>query len=494
MARPSPSNRQATGPDTPGSSGVGDGPDHAASLFSAVDLIASFVAAFEPARYSGEDAASLVSCFARAERLCGTGKSLAATRATDTHRPEAAGHPSPAHWLSDLTGESIGEAADALRLGEALGSHPGMEEACREGRLSRSKAKLVADAVGANPGSEDELVRAAETDTMRQLRDRCLRAKAQARSAADARRHHEEMHRSRHCRTWTDRDGAFRLDARLTPDAGAVLLSSLEAQSNLIFGQARKEGRHEPADAYRADALVALVSGQALISKGTARRGSPAGRSGDSDRGDGNTGDSDTRDGDTGDGPASPAGPGARATVHLRVDLDALRRGSLSDGELCEIPGVGPVSIDTARELMGDAITQLVITDGVDVTTICHLGRSIPSPLRTALVERDQACVVPGCDVRQGLEIDHWAVSFADGGPASLENLARLCGHHHYLRTHRGFQLLGGPGHWRWRTPKPDRPPAATSTQPTEASPTLTAGSVRSRDPNDASDQLPLRE
>ncbi len=485
MARRSPLTGQTTGSDTSseasGSTPVGDGPDDATALFSAVDLIASFVASFEPARYSGEDAASLVSCFARAERLCGTGKSLAATRATEAHRPEAAGHPSPAHWLSDLTGESIGEAADALRLGVALGSHPGMEGACREGRLSRSQAKLVADAVGTNPGSEDELLRAAGTDTMRQLRDRCLRAKAQARSAEDARRHHDELHRSRHCRTWTDRDGAFRLDARLTPDAGAVLLSSLEPQSNLIFGQARKDGRHEPADAYRADALVALVAGQGLIGKRTTRRGSPS--------------DSSV-DGDTRDGPAPPAGPGARATVHLRVDLDALRRGSLSDGEVCEIPGVGPVSVDTAKELMGDAITQLVITDGVDVTTICHLGRSIPSPLRTALVDRDQTCVVPGCDVRQGLEIDHWAVSFADGGPASLENLARLCGHHHHLRTHRGFQLLGGPGRWRWRPPKPDGSLTATSTRSAEASPALTAGPPRSSDPNDASDPLspPLRE
>jgi hypothetical protein len=102
---------------------------------------------------------------------------------------------------------------------------------------------------------------------------------------------------------------------------------------------------------------------------------------------------------------------------------------------------------------MGDAITKVVITNGVDVATICNLGRYIPASLKSALIERDRTCVVPGCDVAHGLEFDHWRRSFADGGPVSLDNLARLCGHHHYLRTHKGFRLSGGPGRWRWDPP-----------------------------------------
>jgi hypothetical protein len=146
--------------------------------------------------------------------------------------------------------------------------------------------------------------------------------------------------------------------------------------------------------------------------------------------------------------------------VHVRVDLDALRRGSLGPGEVCEIPGVGPVPVQTARDLLGDALCDLVITNGVDVTTVCHLGRSIPTALNTALLERDRHCVVPGCDLTEGLERDHWIVAFAQGGPATIENLARLCGHHHYLRTHQGFELLGGPGRWRWLPPPTPRPPS----------------------------------
>ena len=36
----------------------------------------------------------------------------------------------------------------------------------------------------------------------------------------------------------------------------------------------------------------------------------------------------------------------------------------------------------------------------------------------------------------------------------SLDNIARLCGHHHRLCTHRGFRLEGGPGQWRWVPPE----------------------------------------
>jgi hypothetical protein len=67
--------------------------------------------------------------------------------------------------------------------------------------------------------------------------------------------------------------------------------------------------------------------------------------------------------------------------------------------------------------LIGDAWVDLVITDGVDVTTICRMGRSIPAALRTAITERDRSCVVPGCDATKGLEFDHWQTDYADGGP-----------------------------------------------------------------------------
>ena len=179
-------------------------------------------------------------------------------------------------------------------------------------------------------------------------------------------------------------------------------------------------------------------------------------------------------------GRCRPGGPGA--TVIVRTDLSALRRGSTRPGEVCEIEGVGPIPVDEAIGAMGRALCHLVITDGVDVTTICRLGRNIPLPLALALLERDRTCVVPGCDVTKGLEFDHWQVDYAQGGTISMDNLARLCKHHHRLKTHQGFRLIGGPGHWEFlapdtpKQPKPKRTRRSTTkgtAPPTDPGPRL---------------------
>ena len=99
---------------------------------------------------------------------------------------------------------------------------------------------------------------------------------------------------------------------------------------------------------------------------------------------------------------------------------------------------------------MGDALTSIVITDGTDVTTVCRLTRHIPAAVASALLERDPTCVVPGCDRADHLEVDHWQVDFARGGPTAWWNLAHLCPHHHRLKTTGRFRLTGGPGRWRF--------------------------------------------
>jgi hypothetical protein len=420
------------------------------ALTQAVETIAAFVSAFEPDRYSGSDAVELTNLGARIERLGGAIKTLAATRAADAHCHRATGHRSPGQWLASLTGESMGDALSTLRLGEQLTDQPGVENAFRSGKLSKVRATTVAGAVKINPRAEGELLRVAQgPDTLRQLRDRCLHAKAQGRSKQDEAAHYEQLRAARYCRTWTDHeDGAFRLDARLTPDVGAKLLASLGPESDRVFHLARRSGRKETPDCYRADALVNLVTGEG--GGGSGDRWQPGGpKSGSSKPG----GGSKNR--------LQPGG--SRSTVHIRVDLDALRNGSVSGGQICEIPGIGPIPVETARDLMGDALCKLVITNGVDVPTICNLGRHIPRAVMDALIERDPTCVVPGCGVAAHLEVDHWQLDFAQGGPTRWSNLARLCHFHHQLKTTKGFRLEGGPGNWRWVGPPPRRDPHAPS-------------------------------
>ncbi len=104
-------------------------------LSESVDAIADFVSNFEPGRYSGEDAASLVAMFTRAERLGAAGKTLAAARAAAANCHQINGQRSAAHWLAGVTGESVGHAVEVLDLGEALEAHPGVSDAYRTGRL-----------------------------------------------------------------------------------------------------------------------------------------------------------------------------------------------------------------------------------------------------------------------------------------------------------------------------------------------------------------------
>jgi HNH endonuclease len=153
------------------------------------------------------------------------------------------------------------------------------------------------------------------------------------------------------------------------------------------------------------------------------------------------------------DGPAS-------CTVMIRVDLDALQRGNVEEGELCEIDNQGPIPVALAQVLSNDSYLRLVFHRAGRIEAISHFNRTINRRLRTALVYRDTTCVVPGCSVSTGLEIDH-VVPWALGGPTELDNLALLCHHHHQKKTYEGWVLSrsgfdrNGSPIWRFEPPPP---------------------------------------
>jgi hypothetical protein len=138
--------------------------------------------------------------------------------------------------------------------------------------------------------------------------------------------------------------------------------------------------------------------------------------------------------------------------IDIRVDLAALRRGHTIDGEICEIPGIGPIPVATATMLAADAIINILLVDGVDVTRVAHTGRTANAHQRSALRERTDTCEVPWCDVRHNLEIDHnnpWALTKT----TSIDDLNVLCRYHHHLKTHHGYRLTGPPGNRQWHPP-----------------------------------------
>jgi 5-methylcytosine-specific restriction endonuclease McrA len=63
--------------------------------------------------------------------------------------------------------------------------------------------------------------------------------------------------------------------------------------------------------------------------------------------------------------------------------------------------------------------------------SVGHATRTIPAPIRTALVLRDQGCRFPGCDRPPAWTDGHHIIHWSDGGPTELANLVSLCRPHH---------------------------------------------------------------
>ncbi len=389
-----------------------------AALKSARREIALHLADADPDRVTSAQAATLVELFAEIERLSAAGRVLYARRAADSAVWRDEGHRSAASWMAAKTKTGLGEAVASLQTADALGSLPSTSEALRRGDLSISQAREITTAASVHPEAEGALLKAAAEDGLKGLREKCAQVRAASSSAQQENERYRAIHASRYFRHYREVDGAFRLDARLTPDAGAKLVSAIETEAKTVFDQARKSGNHESSAAYAADALVTLVTG--------------GGRK-------------------SGSGGAKRGGPGA--VVHIRVDHSALRRGHVRPGETCEIPGVGPVPVATATEALSDAFVKLFVSDGVDVQSVCHVGRSVPAHVQSALEERDPVCVVPGCAMAHGLENHHWNVPYAQCGTSTLVGLARICAWHHDRVTYDGFELTGGPGKWELQPP-----------------------------------------
>jgi hypothetical protein len=128
----------------------------------------------------------------------------------------------------------------------------------------------------------------------------------------------------------------------------------------------------------------------------------------------------------------------------VRVDLAALRRSEVHDDERCEITGLGPIPVSTARELLGDSILKLVITKGVDVLHVTHLGRGPNAAQRVALLWASPGCTVEGCP-RTRVEIDH-RIPYRDTRHTRLDECDPLCRHHHAQKTNDGWELVEGSG------------------------------------------------
>lgn len=374
-------------------------------LRGAIGVVRDVIAAVGANQLTGDAAAGLVDLFTELERLANAGKTLTARRVEESRAWERLGYRTPGQWMAARTQTTLGAAIATLETAKQLDDLPATREALTAGVLSAAQAREIASAASADPSAELSLLEAAKTQSVAALRERCREVISIACTQDPYRE--ERVYRSRYARHWMDADGAFRLDVRTTPDAGAQLWAEVESRAQRLRDQAIRVGSAERREAYAVDALVSLTRG-------------------------------------TG---------GPRSVVHVHVDHPAWVRGWAERGESCRIPGVGPISVAAARRLSSDGIVKAVLREGADVRGVVHFRRTIPAKVRTALEARDQTCVVPDCDIREPLEIDH-IIPLADDGPTRLDNLVRLCRYHHAKKTFGGWRLGGRPGEWRWFKPQ----------------------------------------
>jgi Domain of unknown function (DUF222) len=365
--------------------------------------LATVVAAFDPSSVPVSSVVSTFESFDRIERLAASAKTLLACRLEETSEFQRSGQLSPAEFLAAKSGTSLTAAKEVLATSAKVPELPVVAEALRAGALSNAQAVTITNATSHAPAAQARLVDEAKKSSLRELRDEALRVKA----AADPDREttHSRIHAERSVRTYTDAEGAWNLHARGTAADGGRIEAALRPYIEAEFERARTEQRREALEAYLFDALVAAV-GQSS--------------------------------------PADDQPERLRFLGLLRVDVEALQRNDVADDEICEITGIGPIPVSTARAMLGESILKLVITKGVNVLHVTHLGRGPSAAQMVALLWQNPTCIVEGCP-RTLREADH-REDFRRTNHTRLDELELLCYEHHDKKTYEGWALVEGVG------------------------------------------------
>ena len=129
---------------------------------------------------------------------------------------------------------------------------------------------------------------------------------------------------------------------------------------------------------------------------------------------------------------------GSRPDIQVIVTLETLL-GLTEDA--AEVPGVGPIPADVARELAADGSWRAWVTDAAGMVTCTGTRGYVPSASLARVVRaREPHCRFPGCRQPAGrCDLDH-AVPWPTG-PTTAENLGPLCRRHHNLKTHTPWNL-----------------------------------------------------
>ncbi len=373
-------------------------------------------------------AVDILDAFIELERLAASGRVLIAARAAEADAWRRDGCPSAAAWLALRQGTDTGRARADLATSEQLGALPDTADAVRNGELSPQQAGAVADGASANPAAENDLLETAKSDSLRHTKEEAARRRAEV-EAEESKVERERKVRAGRKAYWWTKDGRWCLYAEGPLTEGAALQQALENRIGEIHRN-RRHGQREGREQYAYDALIDLTCGTAAE-------------------------------------PHTPRRESVRRLMLVRVDLAAFINGTVGDGEVCELPGIGPVSVEQARTMFGDSILRLVTTNGTAVIDVVNPARKPTEAQRIAKLWTDPKCCVAGCNRTVDLEYEH-REDYARTQHTVLVESEHMCTFHHQLKTLENWQLVEGTGRRAFVDPDDPRHPHHTGGNTTD--------------------------
>ena len=131
-----------------------------------------------------------------------------------------------------------------------------------------------------------------------------------------------------------------------------------------------------------------------------------------------------------------------RPELVVVVSHDVTQRGwkDVEPGEVCKIPGVGPIAPQVAKRIAEDAFLNGVFYDGCDLRHFKRWSRNIPIEIQVALELGEppdfQGVRCVDCRNHFRTEFDH-VHPYAAGGPTSGPNMKPRCWSCHVGKTER---------------------------------------------------------
>ncbi|WP_195908112.1 HNH endonuclease signature motif containing protein [Nostocoides sp. HKS02] len=367
-------------------------------------------------------------------------------RAADrAHVSAASGASGTAAWLASATRADTASAARDVKLATALSDTlPATREALAQGTVSTAHAQVIATATGRLPQSltdrerstiEVALVERAKLVDPGTLRKAARRALAAAeRSQAEVDADEDEVVRSEEDRalartrlSWHDnRDGTLSGHFTVPILAGHMLVKVIQQMAS------PRRFAQRAAQAARNDAAS---RGETLTTTGTRDRVWEAFRT-----------DSDDWAHRYGSAfaellehlPTDRLSGKVNATVLVTMDADTLRdqgRAKVSETDVGTVLSAGQ-----ARRLACSAgLVPLVLGGASHPLDLGRAGRFFTEHQRTALAARYTACAADTCDRPYAWTELHHENPWSAGGATDLHLAVPLCGHHHRLIHHAGF-------------------------------------------------------